>query len=365
MSSGKSRCEMRIAIQPDDDAIIRGEPNNASSPRWAELARAAGHQVHTVDVFRPDTLRQLTGCHGFMWRHTHSSAHRAVAARLLPVLEYQLGLCVYPNQNTCRHYDDKIAQWYLLEAAGLPIPETWVYWRRSDALEFCRTARYPLVLKLWAGAGSTNVRRIDSSAEAEAWIERLFGIGVQSLDPPSTWQACRKALRARLRAIARPGAPPPPPNPWEFWELHRNYVLLQEFLPDNPFDTRVTVIGNRAFGFRRFNREGDFRASGSGRIDPDPSAIDERFVRLAFRTARAIASQSCAIDGLLRHGQPVVTEISYAYASWAVHDCPGHWCLQGNPDQGELIWRAGAMWPEEAQIADFLARLEGRPCAAS
>lgn len=31
-------------------------------------------------------------------------------------------------------------------------------------------------------------------------------------------------------------------------------------------DTRVTVIGHCAFGYRRYNRPGDFRASGSGRL---------------------------------------------------------------------------------------------------
>ena len=57
------------------------------------------------------------------------------------------------------------------------------------------------------------------------------------------------------------------------FELQRDYLLVQEFLPGNGFDTRITVIGNRAFGFRRFNRPDDFRASGSGRIDWNPAAI--------------------------------------------------------------------------------------------
>ena len=35
--------------------------------------------------------------------------------RLLPVIEKELGLVVYPDQNTCWHYDDKIAQYYLLK----------------------------------------------------------------------------------------------------------------------------------------------------------------------------------------------------------------------------------------------------------
>jgi len=135
------------------------------------------------------------------------------------------------------------------------------------------------------------------------------------------------------------------------WELHKNYVYFQEFLPGNAFDTRVTVIGDRAFGYRRFNRENDFRASGSGLVDHDPAGIDAAFIDLAFQVAKKLGAQSCAIDGLWRDGEAVVGEISYTYVSWLVHDCPGHW------DSG-LNWHEGQMWPEEAQIQDFIARLE-------
>jgi hypothetical protein len=137
-------------------------------------------------------------------------------------------------------------------------------------------------------------------------------------------------------------------------------VLFQEFLPGNAFDTRVTVIGRRAFGFRRLNREGDFRASGSGRLDYDRDGVDLDAVRLAYATAAALEAQSVAIDGLMRGEDWVVGEVSYTYVSELIHDCPGHWELDGSPETGDLLWVAGSMWPEEAQIEDFLARLSAR-----
>jgi hypothetical protein len=122
----------------------------------------------------------------------------------------------------------------------------------------------------------------------------------------------------------------------------------------------VTVIGNRAFAFRRFNRPGDFRASGSGRIDWDPRQIDEPGIRLAFRVARRLQTQSLAVDLLQHGGRKVLTEISYTYASWAVRDCPGHWVLQGDADAGSLSWTDGGMHPEDAIFDDFVARLRSR-----
>ena len=345
---------MIVAIYPDDYTDPATGKCDASSPRWAELLTAAGHQVRWVDVLRPDILDQVKGCHGFMWRHGHFPQYRQIARRLLPVLEGDLGLAVYPDQPTCWHYDDKIAQFYLLSAHQIPIPKTWVWYDRDQALAWLPQAPLPLVCKLWSGAGSANVAMIQTLDEAKRLIDRAFGRGLASLNAGydlrvwGVWPRMRCAGQVLLKGKTDllPRA----------WELHKGYVLFQEFLPDNPFDTRITVIGNRAFGFRRFNRDGDFRASGSGKLDVDPRQVDPRTVRLACRVAEQLQTQSVAIDGLRRGDEPVVGEITYAYASWAVRSCPGHWEKQG----AELIWKPGPMWPEEAQVADFLARLEKR-----
>lgn len=343
-----------VAIQPDDYG-----PGDASSPLWTKLLEEAGHKVKTVNIFSADILCQLQGCDGLMWRHVHIPHLRQIAHRLLPVAERELGLLVYPDQRTCWHYDDKIAQGYLFQAEGIPTPKTWIWFDRKLAESWAQKAPYPLVLKLWSGAGSDNVRMLRSPAEAMLWIERLFGWGVCSLADlySQPWRWGRSRIRAAARLLLK-GVPPRQSPNKQIWELHKNYVLFQEFLPENTFDTRITVIGNRAFGFRRYNRDNDFRASGSGKIDWNPGAIDRQFVHLAFHIAKTIGSQSCAIDGLYSGDKHVVGEISYTYVSWAVQQCPGHWELNGDPYSGKLIWHEGNMWPEEAQAADFLTRLE-------
>jgi hypothetical protein len=63
---------------------------------------------------------------------SHFGGMSRIARRLLPVIERELKLVVYRNQNTCWHYDDKIAQAYLLEAAGIPVPKTWVWFERAS-----------------------------------------------------------------------------------------------------------------------------------------------------------------------------------------------------------------------------------------
>ena len=343
---------MRIAIQADDYTDPRTGKADASSPRWTSLLESRGHEVRPVDVTRFDILTQVEGCDGFMWRHGHMATHRQVAKRLLPVLEHELGLVVYPDQATCWHYDDKIAQFYLLKALKIPVPETWIWFDREQASKWLGTATFPLVIKLWTGASSENVRLVRCHSEAQVWIERLFKTGVGRFSevclipsPPLS-----RRLRDSAKILLKGRYPARPP------ELHKNYVLFQEFLPDNAFDTRIWVIGKRAFGFRRFNRPGDFRASGSGRIDYDPRAIDVRAVHLAFAVASKLRASSINMDILKRQDELVVSEVSYTGASWAVDACPGHWERKDN----ELEWVEAPMWPEQAQIEDFLLRLEAR-----
>jgi glutathione synthase/RimK-type ligase-like ATP-grasp enzyme len=344
-----------IAIQPDDYG-----PGDAASPIWASYLQEAGHKVRMVNVYSADILDQLRDCHGFMWRHAHFSNLRQIARRLLPVVERELGLVVYPDQNTCWHYDDKIAQSYLLQALGIPIPKTWVWYDGELAKKWARTAQYPMVFKLWGGAGSVNVLLVNSFEEAELYIDKLFSRGVNcalDLYLKEPWPWGRKRIRSAAKLLLK-GIPPNMKLDEMAWDLHKNYILFQEFLLGNEFDTRVAVIGNRAFCQRRFNRPNDFRASGSGNFDTDPTKIDLEAVRLAFHVAERLKTQSIAIDCLRRGNERVVAEISYTYVVWIGYKCPGHWELSGDPYTGKLIWREGRMYREEAQVADFLARLE-------
>jgi len=104
------------------------------------------------------------------------------------------------------------------------------------------------------------------------------------------------------------------------------------------------------------NRTGDFRASGSGVIDWNPELIDPGAIRLAFKVAEQLQTDSLAIDILYKGTVPVVAEISYTYASWAVAKCPGHW-VHTRESIEKLSWVHGSLRPEDAIFEDFLHKI--------
>ena len=108
------------------------------------------------------------------------------------------------------------------------------------------------------------------------------------------------AFAGRLRSRAR--AP-----------VERDYAYFQEFIADNHQDTRVIVVGNRAWASIRICRPGDFRASGSGKLVPIVrSEAGMAPIRIAFETSRRLGCQSMAYDFLTdgETGRCLISEIS-------------------------------------------------------
>ena len=108
--------------------------------------------------------------------------------------------------------------------------------------------------------------------------------------------------------------------------LEKGYAYFQDFIPNNTFDIRVCVVGDKAFALKRLTRDGDFRASGSGSIVYDKNQIDERCVQIAFDVNKKMKSQSTAFDFVFgKDKEPLIVEISFGYAINAYDDCEGYW----------------------------------------
>jgi len=212
------------------------------------------------------------------------------------------------------------------------------------------SATLPVVFKLKGGAGSSNVVLVHERPLGKKLIRRMFGRGMQSRRVPwgtVSWKDFN--LKSWIRhkggyVIRRIRAGNTSPG----FEPHKNYALFQKYLHNNDFDTRVTVIGNRAFAFRRLNRPNDFRSSGSGRIDYDISRIDMECVKKAFNVSNAMDFQSMAYDFWYDDdGNVNFCEASYTYVDTAIHECPGYW-------DSDLKWHEGHYWPQYFQLIDAL-----------
>ena len=317
-------------------------PSFGFAPHWAQYCEENAIPYVKVDCYDTNIIDTLKDCSALMWHCNHESYRDGLFAKdLIQALAHQ-DILIYPNAHTLWHFNDKLAQKYLLESLEVGTPRTEAFYDEARAIEWAKNTSYPFVFKLRAGAGSTNVKLVNNLSQAKGYIRKAFGSGYPHKDRLNHLKdrityyfrnRNKKTYNSLLRAIYRYFIPT---QNTKLLPREKGYVIFQEFMPKNEFDTRLIVIGNKCFGIRRYNRKNDFRASGSGLLEYNPEVFDKRSIALAFKVAKKLQSQSLAIDLLFdRDNNPVVVELSFAFPTGPfVDDCPGYW-------DDQLNWHAG------------------------
>ncbi len=339
---------MRIAI--GHDLIERhtdGKPQSFSA-LWKAMADEAGIEAEVIDPLQPGAIGRIGGFDGFIWRYNFRLPWTDAGPRIMEVVEAQHGLPVWPPRVLRETFENKIAQAYVLDALDIPRPRTWVFWHEADARKALAELPFPLVTKLSRGVRGEGVALLKTREEAERLIHQMFSFGLGSMEFVRGGKAARWGKYTPMLEALRRG---------RFKGNHeRGYVIFQEFIPGNAFDTRVVIQGDLGWASRRLNREGDFRASGSGVSDYDPQAIRTEAMALAWRLADAMGVRSLVADVMQRGDEPIMGEISYSMAVHVVKRFEGHW--RRGPEG--IAWDAATPdWPR-AVFEDFVGEVRAR-----
>jgi len=326
------------------------------SDRWIKYCSEHKIDYKIVNCYDSNIIRQLENVDGLLWHWAHFDYNAQIVARQIIASIENMGIKIFPNIFTCWHYDDKVGQKYLLESIGAPLVPSYVFFDKEEAMEWIDVTEFPKVFKLRSGAGSQNVRLIKTKKEAKKLCRKSFGKG---FNPISDYFNDAKTKIRKIKDVGQllnklkrmPKTVLNASRQSHLFPKQSGYIYFQDFMPDNKFDTRITIIGDRAFGFIRKTRPNDFRASGSGDIVYDLDRIDRRCIEKAFSTVKKMKTQSLAFDFVFdKDNDPKIVEISYCYQNRAVHDCPGYW-------DHKLNWHEGHIWPEDAILEDLLKEI--------
>ncbi len=305
------------------------------SDRWLDYCNQNNIDLVLVDAFESSIIQQLEGCDAFLWHYTHYDVEDVLlGGNLFAALE-NTNIKTFPNHHTAWHYDNKVAQKYLFEANKLPFVNTYVFYHKKKALEWIRNTSFPKVFKLARGAGSANVKLVHSKIDAERLVNKAFGKGFSQFDSwgyvkdkYKKYKESKVPFKDVLKSIVRFLIST------EFakkFHKEKDYVYFQDFIPNNDFDIRIVVIGDKAFGIKRMVRKNDFRASGGGSLHYEKENFDEKTLRLAFKAAETIKSQCAAFDFVYDQNQnPLIVEVSFGFAYKAYDACVGYWDKQLN-----------------------------------
>ena len=195
----------------------------------------------------------------------------------LRILHDVLGYKVYPTLEEILIYENKRYFSYWLSANNIPHPKTRVFYHEKEAIEYVRSAKYPIVAKLNIGASGNGVSILRDRKSSETYISRIFREGISAHTGPRidhgkiVQRAIHmflhpKQLKAKLKKYKNVASNP-----------QRGFCIFQEFIV-HTFEWRVVRIGESFFAHKKLIK-GE-KTSGSllkGYENPPLSLLD--FVR--------------------------------------------------------------------------------------
>ena len=96
------------------------------SDRWVKYCNERGIPFTIVNCLNTDVIHELRCCDALLWHWDHNDPCELFVARHVLMAAQAMGMLIFPNLPTCWHFDDKVAQKYLLEATDAPLVPTFI-----------------------------------------------------------------------------------------------------------------------------------------------------------------------------------------------------------------------------------------------
>lgn len=317
---------MKIAIQ---------KTNTGFTSRWVEHCLKKEIDFKLVDIYDSSFRINDLDVNYFLWHVSHENhKDNLIAFSIIKTLELK-GIKTFPSSNQLWHFDDKLAQSLFFQSQKIPYPTTTYFFDKREAIKFSEHTDYPVIAKLRRGSASSNVFLVENKYKAKSIIKKSFKSGFPLFNLRNRYaDKIRKAsglyhklievLKYCYRSFKQPYYSKMMPN-------EKGYILFQEFISNEGYDIRVVVVDDKAIALQRFNREADFRASGSGKINYPNENLDFNFIKMAFETADKLDVDSIGIDFIKSTDEKIYAiEMSFGFPSKDFLDfATGYWTRDG------------------------------------
>lgn len=319
---------MRVAIHKNDEVFTH---SGLWTAEWESHCLSNAIEYDVFDFFELGALNRIADYDCALWHFGNYSLQEMLFARSILSSMEGLGVRVFPDYATSWHFDDKVAQSFLLQSIDAPIPDWKLFVTERSCLQWLESeAKFPIVAKLRNGSGSTNVRLLSSQSEARRYAQVMFRDGF-SPAPNVGFKAASNMRSARNASIVLKRVKRVP----EFFRTRakarafpreHGYVYVQSFVENSGFDLKVVVIGDKLSFIGRRVRKGEFRASGGGDLTFDHDLISQEVIDAAFRASDALDFQCMGYDFVIDSSTlaPKIVEISYGFSHSALLEAGGY-----------------------------------------
>ncbi len=323
----------KIAIHKND-AIFNHSTNWNNV--WIDYCQKNNLNYGVVNCFDHDILATLRNYTCLVWHFSNYALQEMLFARSILNSAKKMGIRVFPDYDTAWHFDDKIAEYYYLQAVDAPVPKSYIFYDVKSCTSWLKLQNtYPLIAKLRCGSGSNNVKMIRNYSDALKHTKRMFGRGYKNV--PSIFFKTKSNLKSagNCKTILKRAKRIP-----DFIQTYtharmlpgeRGYTYFQEFIPNDGYDIKIVVVGDKLSFIARNVRKGDFRASGGGTLFFDRNLVTPDIINTAFETSDKLGFQCMGYDYVVdnRTNKPYIIEISYGFSHTALMQAGGYWDRNG------------------------------------
>lgn len=309
-------------------AIIRSDLHDKHSSSWGKVwidyCQENKLDYSLVDWRSLNAFKELAKYDIVLWHFSHYSRGEMLFARSLLYALKSAGCRIFPDFGDYNHFDDKVAQAFLLESLGIKTPKNYLLLSMQAVEEWIEEiGDFPIVGKLRSGSGANNVKLIKNHKELRSFAKKMFGLGFKP-QPNLRFKIksnllSSKSLRSILDRLKRLNEFSSVSRLARDLDRERGYVYLQEFIPSVDHDLKVVVVDDRLSFVARSVRVNDFRASGSGNLFYDRDLMTPHVIDFAFSTCDALNSECSGLDILIdpKSNEPLVLEVSYGFSNSA------------------------------------------------
>jgi len=233
-------------------SILRNE-DPSSSKKWEISCQKANLDYTVIDLTASDWYESIINSNSelFLLRPPGETfKFKQVYDERVFIISEVLKFFVFPTVKEILIYENKRMLSAFLKGANIPLPQTWIFYNKNEALKFAQETSLPVVGKTRIGASGSGVEIIKTHKGLDTYIRRGFGKGIKRRLGPNrstgnvrTWSKKAVANPAYFIKKIR-----------QYLEIYKDsqkgFIILQEYVP-HEFEWRIVKIGESWFGHQK------------------------------------------------------------------------------------------------------------------
>jgi glutathione synthase/RimK-type ligase-like ATP-grasp enzyme len=316
--------EWPLSVPKPFVALVKSQQGNGAYwPKFERFLKTNNIPYKELDIKASSFISECKNFDIVVWRTLSTYVDQWEAADKVGFIQDYLGKLILPPREALWLDEDKIRGQWLFELNQLPVIKTFISYSKEETEKYIESCQYPFITKEKTCSRSEGVHLLKNKSQARKLVRQVFNGGLKLNNS---------------------------------YVKQKNYVCFQEFVPNKGFDLRVIMVGNSYFGYYRFPKKGDFRASGSGVVLKKDIPVE---VLLLAKKARECLPKSylTAVDFLqdIRDDKYYIIETSSfinieSCEQLVVNGVAGRYVEQ----DGKFTFEPGRFWVEELMMQELM-----------